>query len=192
MALPQRRDEFENNEAQLRELNRERLIEARRSAGFGWMWLWWLFFIVIIFGWFGGWGYGGYGGWWGWGGQRAVPVQSANTNSNAILGATNRQAFLGKNIELTNSQVLHGVTDNVLWVGPRDEQSLLVVLSGAANTTKNAGVGNGDQVNVTGTVEKAPSAEQAKQQWHLNDDGAKRLEQQGVYLSASQVEKVNR
>jgi hypothetical protein len=88
--------------------------------------------------------------------------------------------------------VLHGVSDTVLWVGPRDEQSLLVVLSGADNTTKNAGVGNGDRVNVSGTVEKAPAADQAKQQWHLSDDAAKRLEQQGVYLSATQMEKVNR
>lgn len=192
MALPQRRDEFENNEAQLRELDRERAIEARRYSGFGWMWLWWLFFLVIIFGWFGGWGYGGYGGWWGWGGQRAVGVQPATANTNAILDTTNRQAFLGKNITLNNSQVLHGVSDTVLWVGSRDEQSLLVVLSGTDTTTRNAGVGNGDRVNVAGTVEKAPLAEQAKQQWHLSDDGAKRLEQQGVYLSATQVEKVNR
>jgi hypothetical protein len=53
-------------------------------------------------------------------------------------------------------------------------------------------VGNGDRVNVSGTVEKAPAADQAKQQWHLSDDAAKRLEQQGVYLSATQMEKVNR
>ena len=56
----------------------------------------------------------------------------------------------------------------------------------------NAGVGEGDRVSVSGAVQKAPSAQQAKQQWHLDDDAAKRLEGQGVYLSGTQVEKVNR
>jgi hypothetical protein len=46
-------------------------------------------------------------------------------------------------------------------------------------------------VSVTGAVQKAPSAQEAKQQWHLDDGAAKRLESQGVYLSATQVEKVN-
>ena len=113
-------------------------------------------------------------------------------NTNAILHATNRQAFLGQTISLTNTQVLHRVNDTELWIGPRDEQSLFVVLAGADNSTKNAGVGEGDRVSVSGAVQKAPSAQQAKQQWHLDDDAAKRLEGQGVYLSGTQVEKVNR
>jgi hypothetical protein len=192
MALPQRKDP--DNEVRLREVDRPEHVNDGRNAGFAWMWVWWVIFILIIFGWFGGWGWGGYGGWWGWGGARTRTAQqlSRPANTNAILDATNRQAFLGQTISLTNTQVLHKVNDTEFWLGPRDEQSLFVVLAGADNSTKNAGVGEGDQVSVTGAVQKAPAAQQAKRQWHLNDDAAKRLESQGVYLSATQVEKVNR
>lgn len=192
MALPQRKDPDE--EVRLREVNRRERVNDVRDAGFAWVWIWWVIFILIIVGWFGGWGWGGYGGWWGWGGARTRTVQQVTrpANTNAILDATNRQAFLGQTISLTNTQVLHKVNDTEFWVGPRDEQSLFVVLAGADNSTKNAGVGEGDQVSVTGAVQKAPSAQQAKQQMHLDDDAAKRLESQGVYLSATQVEKVSR
>ena len=164
-----------------------------RDAGFAWAWIWWVIFILIIVGWFGGWGWGEYGGWWGWGGAptRTAQQLTRTANPNAILDATNRQAFLGQTIGVTNTQVLHKVNDAEFWVGPRDEQSLFVVLAGADNSTKNAGVGEGDQVNVTGSVQKAPSPQQAKQQWHLDDDTVKRLENQAVFLSATQVEKVN-
>jgi len=192
MALPQKRDP--DKEVRLREVDRSERINDVRDAGFAWAWIWWVVFILIIFGWFGGWGWGGYGGWWGWGGARTRTAQQLTrpAATNAILDATNRQAFLGQTISVTNTQVLHKVNDTEFWVGPRDEQSLFVVLAGADNSTQNAGVGEGDQVSVIGTVQKAPGAQQAKQQWQLDEDAAKRLESQGVYLSATQVEKVNR
>lgn len=194
MALPQRNDDFRDEEARLRAIDRrDAEIEARRDGGFGWIWLWWLFFIVIIFGWFAGWGWGGYGGWWGWGAPRAGIVQPMNgaTVTNPILNATDRQAFVGKTLSVTNTQVLHKVNDTTFWVGPRDEQSLLVILSGNNNSLANAGISEGDHINVTGTVDKAPTAQEAQNQWKLDGDSAKRMEQQGVYLLANQVEKIN-
>jgi hypothetical protein len=67
--------------------------------------------------------------------------------------------------------------------------------SGSGNTgAMTAGATNNgantDLVNVQGKVEKAPSARQAKQQWGLSDEGAKRLEAEGVYVAASRLQPV--
>lgn len=53
-----------------------------------------------------------------------------------------------------------------------------------------AAIAQGDRVNVTGTVQKAPSADTAKSQWGLSDAGVQRLEQQHAYIEVAQVTKL--
>ena len=66
---------------------------------------------------------------------------------------------------------------------------MLAVLQGAGHRAASAHLAQGDLVNVTGTVEKAPPATQARNQWKLSGNGQKRLEQQGVYVAASQIQR---
>jgi hypothetical protein len=180
----------------------------RRAGGSGWAW-WWVWFLVLFcaFIWFAGWGWGNYGGWW-WGtrgngptfagrtynsgnGPRvnnrgAVPANTpTNGASNAtILQASNKRQFEGQPLELTNTPVIKTVSKEVFWVSPKNSAPLLVVANG--NAAIHNAIRQGEAVDVTGTVEKAPAATDAKD-WGLDQAGIQRLEQQGVYVSASQA-----
>lgn len=191
MATPQQRPD-PNNEP-LRD-TRQVGREVGGGVRWGWTWIWvWLLILafIVAIAWFGGWGWAGYGGWW-WGNRNAQIVQPATTqlmgSGVAVLNATNKQPFVGRPFNVTNVPVQNIVNDHAFWIGTRNIAPMLVVLEGANNTTANANIAQGDHINIVGTVEKAPPAAQAKQQWSLNDDQARQLEQQGAYIQASEVE----
>ena len=166
----------------------ERDVGAR--VGYGWIWIWIAIIIILVI-WFGGFGWGGYGGWW-WGRRNAQIVEPAITTLNgsgvAVLNATNKQPFVGRPFNVRNVPVQSVINDHVFWIGTGNAAPMLVVLQGANNTAANANIAQGDTINVIGTVQKAPTAAIAKQQWSLNDDQANRLQQQGAYIQASEVE----
>ena len=184
----------------------EREVGAR--VGYGWIWIWIAIIIILVI-WFGGFGWGGYGGWW-WGRrpQAAVVQPNAANGNNAglatrgrpstngalagagvqILTSTNKQAFVGKPFSIVDVPVQQTNGNRVFWIGANNIPSMLVVLEGDQNTTANADIEQGSRINVTGTVERAPSAAEARRMWKLSDDDAKRLEQQGAYVQASQVQ----
>lgn len=62
----------------------------------------------------------------------------------------------------------------------------LAVVGANSNETAN-NVNKGKIVDAKGTIEKAPSAAQARRRWDLTDDDATRLEQEGVYIEVSQL-----
>ncbi len=168
--------------------------EVGGGMRYGWTWIWvWLLilaFIVAIV-WFGGWGWAGYGGWW-WGDRNAQVTQSAavnmmNGSGVAVLNATNKQPFIGHPFNVSDVPVQTVANDHAVWVGANGATPMLVVLTGNNNTTANANISEGSRININGTLEKAPPAAQAKQQWSLSDDDANRLEQQGAYINATEV-----
>lgn len=53
-------------------------------------------------------------------------------------------------------------------------------------------IATGDVIAVSGTVEKAPPAAQAKNEWHLNDTGVQQLEAQQAYLQSPYVSQLQR
>ncbi|MEO8725511.1 MAG: hypothetical protein ABI383_05255 [Acidobacteriaceae bacterium] len=176
---------------------RGRRLGYRRNAGWGWgglwVWLWIWILIIIFFGWFGGWGYGGYGGWWGWGGRRAVVVQPIQLQNStlATLTAPDKSSYIGKQVTLSQVQIQGSAGDSAWWVGPSNMQELLVVTPQNVHPTKSGGaqttLNNGDLVNITGTVKQAPPTQQAQQHWGLSSDDATRLDNQGVYVEASNL-----
>lgn len=109
----------------------------------------------------------------------------------AVLNATDKNAFAGKHFQVNDVPVQNKINNQVLWVGADNATPMLVILAGNGNSAANAHVDNGSLVNVTGTVEKAPPRAQAKNQWSLSDDDADRLEREGVYIRATQVQAVH-
>lgn len=188
----------------LRDNRRFERDDIGRGAGAGWVWIWvWIVIIIILVVWFGGWGWGGYGGWW-WGNRNVGVVQPLNGNTAgainngagvalpagngvAVLNATDKHPFVDKPFSISNIPVQNKVNDHVLWVGMNNSTPMLVVLTGAGNSAANANVSESNRVNITGTVEKAPSKDQAQHDWQLSDDDANRLEQEGAYVQAAQV-----
>lgn len=108
----------------------------------------------------------------------------------SALTATNKQPYIGKQFQVNDVPVQNKVNNHVLWIGANNSTPMLLVLSGNGNTAANAHVDQGNRINVTGTVQKAPPQAQAKQQWSLSSDDAANLERQGAYIQAAQVHAV--
>lgn len=182
-----------------RDLNEQAEIDRRPYAAGGWFAWWWVWFIIIIgFIWFAGWGWGGYGGWW-WGRPRVEAVQPLTTGSGvAVLTSSNKQSFVGQPFEIRDVLVRNKVNNQVLWIAANNTAPMLVVLpangngganpSESANATPSDSISQGNRIDVTGTVQKSPPADQVKQQWNLSDRDAQRLEQQGAYVQGTIVQ----
>ncbi len=182
----------------------EREVGAR--VGYGWIWIWIAVIIILVI-WFGGFGWGGYGGWW-WGrrpqtsvvqpnpanGQNAGLATNGEPSTNGALGgagvqilaSANKQAFIGKPFSILDVPVQQTDGNQAFWIGGHNVPPMLVVREG--NTITNANIQQGARVNITGVIARAPSAAEARRMWKLSDNDANRLEQQGAYVQASQVE----
>jgi len=148
-----------------------------------WWWVWLVFILVMIF-WFAGWGWWGHGGWW-WGNQRAVVVEVTGPGL-AVLNAANRQAYVGRPFQANGVVVRARVNNHAYWIGIRNSAPMLVVTTAAPSAT--SAIARGSRVSVTGTVQKAPPPNQAKQNWGLNQNQTDRVEHQGAYVQASMIQ----
>lgn len=179
-------------------------VEREVGAGMRWGWIWVVILIIVILVvWFGGFGWGTSGGWFA---SRHNPplaaTPAANTptmqgqqpNATAVSGdgvqiltATNKAALIGEPFDIRNVPVKEKAGDHAIWIGANDIEPMLVVLMGDQAAATVGGVAQGSRVDVTGTVERAPSAEIASKQWSLSADGARRLEQEGAYVQATVI-----
>jgi hypothetical protein len=129
-----------------------------------------------------------------------------NNNSNGNGNAGNGNGNAGNAGAAGNNQTANGSTGTTEnRSAAMVEVPTLVLLSGATGHNDNSGnhnanqtpgntvngnlknVNSGELVNVTGTVEKAPSEAVAKKEFGLDNDAAKRLERDGAYIRASQI-----
>lgn len=188
----------------------ERKPIDRRSVartGFGWWWAFW-FVLIGLAVWWAGWGWGDTGGWW-WGAQarttstygppgalRGAPATdigpggatAAITGSGLnILNAHDKRPFIGKPFHAMNVPVQTKVDNHVLWIGASDTAPMLLVLAGNGITTAGTAISRGNLVNVTGTIQEAPSVTAAKHQWSLKSGDTTRLEREGAYIQATQL-----
>jgi hypothetical protein len=102
-----------------------------------------------------------------------------------VLGALNKQGYVGQPFQVENVPVQTIVNHHAIWVGETRQSSMLVVLPKGSAVND---AGHGDFVNIFGTVKKAPTPAQAKHDWGLDDEGARTMEEQGVYVLASRVD----
>lgn len=110
----------------------------------------------------------------------------------AMLEANNKQQYVNQAFNIANAPVQSKVNDHVFWIGQTPSSRMLVVEQKNGNARHEANINSGKQnwVDVNGRVEKAPSVAQAKKEWGLSENGAKELEQQGVYVMAQNVSTV--
>lgn len=210
MATPQRNfPDPPRNPAPLAD-DRKVATEVGARVRFGWIWLA-VAIVAILIVWFGGFGWGTYGGWW-WGSNHHQPAltqpQSVNNGQPAsaeqpapataaavlsgsgvqVLASNSRQALVGQAFDIRNVQVQSKTSDGAFWIAANNGAPMLVALNGGAANPINADIAAGVRVNITGTVARAPSAAQAKRLWALGNDDTNRLERQGAYVQASQVQ----
>lgn len=143
-------------------------------------------------------------------GQTAAATEGAETPDTAggpitdlttIFEEQDKATLAGRQVDLqgqTAAQVQSVVGDTTFWVGPSSDQQVFVVLSeeqdaaGAAGVEGRVDVNEGQTVRLTGQVQQLPSIEEARQQWGLSEANAAQLENQEIYISAEQVEIVER
>lgn len=162
--------------------NRTSERRARRARNL--FWTFWIVVAVCVVGWLV-WGASN-GGHIPFTGQSSVQSPPVSGSGLTALNAADKQPFAGKSFQLNNVPVQTKINSKVFWIGRNKGTSMLMVMN-KPNTAKNGLISEGQLVDVTGTVEKAPPAGQARQQWSLSSGDAARLQQQGAYIQATQA-----
>jgi hypothetical protein len=175
---------------------------VRGGGRFAWWGVFWLILIGLVI-WWAGWGWGASGGWW-WGqGARnrmaaeaqgsAAEAASAKTSGTGVevLNAPNKRDFIGRPFQVNDVLVQGTANGKTLWIESNGSSPILTILKGPGNNVGDA-IRAGELVNVTGTVEKAPPAAEAKSQWQLSQEDLNRLEEEGVYIQAMEVTNARR
>lgn len=110
----------------------------------------------------------------------------------AILDSVDKVSFIGQPFNLDNVQVLKKAGAHAFWIGTpsaaaagnaTSASSILLLLPNNPNVQ----VRKGNFIDVDGTVQKAPSAAQARHQWHLSSGSASRLESDKAYVQGANV-----
>lgn len=188
-------------------LGDRRKVAREVGGGMRWGWIWILVVIIVILVvWFGGFGWGGPGGFLT--GRHPKPLASApnaNVQQNPaavtqgqppnsaalggdgvqILTATHKAALVGQPFDIRNVPVTEKDGSHAFWIGANNMEPMLVVLVGSEASNADAAIPQGSRADITGTVERAPSAQIARRRWQLSEEGAKRLEQEGAYVQAT-------
>jgi hypothetical protein len=135
-------------------------------------------------------------GWFFIGRANHVNAPPINGPGLAALQAPNKQAFVGQQFQANFVPVQKKISSTIYWVGAKNTAPTLLVIK-SSPTGKNAPAGpekkngtfieEGNLVDITGTVEKAPPQAQAQQQWGLSSSDAAQLEHQGGYINGTLV-----
>lgn len=136
-------------------------------------------------------------------GGAANTARQALNNFSSFLASQKKSDFQGVAAEFSNLTVKSvGVDDRVFWVnnaGAIDPsqnvgRDLLVHMSSELQARVHQDtppLTNGMRVNVSGTLKQAPSVEDMKSQWQLNDDDANYVASgDNMYLEASSVQAI--
>ena len=129
-------------------------------------------------------------------------AQNQAANGNARTNNILNQLLAGKGQQIISQPVtlsrvtVQDVTQNdLVWVGPSQDNSVLVMLQPSVNPMDAKGnptpFAAGDQVRVTGHVVRAPSP-QMLEGWGVSPSQAARVHQQGVILQAVTFEVTKR
>lgn len=111
------------------------------------------------------------------------------TDVNTIVANPNQEQLVGQPVQLQVVPVQQVSGDRVVWVGQDPTLPLLVVIDDATlPAVSPLDIAPGQTVNVAGTLQPLPSAEQAQQGWNLSEAELNQLAGQDVYLSATQLD----
>lgn len=163
--------------------DRENRPITTARIGSRWTRFWWAWLVVVIaILWVFGWGWFGSGGWWG---SPHTSKEAIAGSGITVLNSNNRGSFVGSAFSVTNVTVENKVNDYAYWIITPHSEPMLVITS--LQQLPNSSINKGEHVNVTGVVQQAPNETEAQQKWGLSPDDAKRVEQQGAYIVASEV-----
>ena len=101
------------------------------------------------------------------------------------------RGMISQPVTLSNAAVQNVTQQDIVWVGANSNNSVLVMLQPSVNPIDARGnpapLAPGDQVRVTGHVQRAPSA-QILQSWGVSPADAARVQRQGIVVQAETFE----
>ena len=119
-------------------------------------------------------------------------VEGQVTDLTVFFDAEDPASLVGSEVQLQQGAAVQSVVgDKTFWVGPGQDQQLFVFLEEEGDPAGVEGmvdVNAGQQVTISGTIEKLPPIEEARSQFELSEENSVDLEGQEVYLRAEQVE----
>lgn len=122
-------------------------------------------------------------------GDAGPGVEAAITDVTMLLTAPDKMALVGRPVLFTDVRVQKVLATKdrwVAWVGPSSSQQILAVYDTKTATGK-FDVGAGKTTAITGTVQRTPSVDQIRSEWHLSQADADAVKNQPVYIEVSRI-----
>jgi hypothetical protein len=117
--------------------------------------------------------------------------ESAITNLQTIVEEPNKQSLAGQPVVLSSAQVFDVVGDVTFLVGPSADQTVFAVLQdelAAEQAEAAVNIEPGETLAIVGTLQQAPSAQQAQQELGLTQAEAEEMQGEDVFLLVEEVE----
>ncbi len=108
-----------------------------------------------------------------------------------ITSAPNQQTLVNRQVQFANVPVQSVIGDRTFWVGTGANERLLVVLDEALDsggTEKALDINAGQTLTMSGLVRRMITKADAQKEWGLSAAEADSLQNQQIYLQASQVQ----
>jgi hypothetical protein len=117
--------------------------------------------------------------------QTSDTTSSDVTDLKPVYSATNKQEYVGRQVNLQNVQVHKVVNDTTFWIGDNASEKLFV--TGYKNGNATQKLKEGQRVSIKGTLEKLPDEAARKSGWGITDKQAADFNGQELYLRAQEI-----
>ena len=118
------------------------------------------------------------------------------TNLTTIFNEPDKASLVGRQVRVMGVLVRSVPGDVAFWVGPSDDERVLMVLGNEARTPGptegKVNVNPGQMVIVTGTVRALPGPAEARQRWNLDEATAAELARHQIYVEVQELGVVQR
>jgi hypothetical protein len=117
--------------------------------------------------------------------EPAATSTSEVTDLKPVYTATNKQEYVGRQVNLQNVQVHRVISDTTFWIGDNASEKLFV--TGVRNGNATQKLKEGQRISIKGTLEKMPDEATRKSGWGITDKQAADFNGQDIYLRAQEI-----
>lgn len=115
----------------------------------------------------------------------ATSTSGEVTDLKPVYTSTNKQEYVGRQVNLQNVQVHRVVTDTTFWIGDSPTERLFVTGYRTGNATQK--LKEGQRISIKGMLEKMPDESTRKSGWGITDQQAADFTEQELYLRAQEI-----
>lgn len=113
------------------------------------------------------------------------PSSTAIRDLNELATTADRSQFAGRELDLNSIEVQDIVAGKGFWVGQTNERQLFVR---AQDPTQLSTIRKGEQIHLSGKLEKPPTLGELKDSWQLDPSASTIIAEQGIYLAPTQIQ----